>query len=333
MASNKDAQTRYLALDKCFSNQFKKYFIEDLIEACNVALLNRNPDSKGVQRRQVFEDIKYMEETWNLALDKVKVGRRIHYRYNDPKFSIEKQPLNQSEIEQLKSAMELLARFEGMPQFGWVNELMPKLQQSFLLERNHKPIISFDNNQYLTGIERLGMLFQSILYKQVLCIQYQPFHNEEASELIIHPYYLKQYNNRWFLFGLNSKYEKIFNLALDRIIAVREENILFIENTLCDFNEYFDDIVGVTRLEKSDVIEILLSFDLKTAPYILSKPLHGSQKVKSRTDQELVISIEVSPNYELESALLAFGEKVKVLEPESFRKLIAGRLKAAVSMY
>jgi predicted DNA-binding transcriptional regulator YafY len=167
----------------------------------------------------------------------------------------------------------------------------------------------------------------------VLCIQYQPFHSDEASELIIHPYYLKQYNNRWFLFGLNSKYGKIFNLALDRIIAVREENILFIENTLCDFNEYFDDIVGVTRLEESAVTEILLSFDLKTAPYIISKPLHGSQKIKSRTDQELVISIEVSPNYELESALLAFGEKVKVLEPESFRTLIAGRLKAAVSMY
>ncbi|KAA0989269.1 helix-turn-helix transcriptional regulator [Dyadobacter aurulentus] len=218
--------------------------------------------------------------------------------------------------------MELLARFEGMPQFGWVNELMPKLQQSFLLEPNHAPIISFDNNQYLTGIERLGMLFQCILYKQVLRIQYQPFHNEETSELIIHPYYLKQYNNRWFLFGLNSKYEKIFNLALDRIVEVREEDVPFIENTLCDFNEYFDDIVGVTRLEESAVTEILLSFDLKTAPYILSKPLHGSQKVKSRTDQELVISIEVSPNYELESALLAFGEKVKVLEPESFRTLI-----------
>lgn len=333
MATNKDAQTRYLALDKCFSNPFKRYFMEDLVEACSAALSNRNPDSRGVQRRQVFEDIKYMEEAWNFTLDRVKVGKRTYYRYSAPKFSIEKQPLNQSEIEQLKSAMELLARFEGMPQFGWVNELMPKLEHSFLLERNQAPIISFDNNQYLTGIERLGQLFQSILYKQVLCIQYQPFHSEEASELVIHPYYLKQYNNRWFLFGLQYESGRIFNLALDRIIDIRDENVHFIENTLCDFNEYFEDIIGVSKWEQSTVTEILLSFDSKTAPYVLSKPLHGSQRIRSKTKEELVISIEVAPNYELESTLLAFGEKIKVLAPESIKEMIRERLKVAIGRY
>ena len=38
MATNKHATIRYLALDRCFSNFGKKFFIDDLINACNTAL-------------------------------------------------------------------------------------------------------------------------------------------------------------------------------------------------------------------------------------------------------------------------------------------------------
>ena len=41
---------------------------------------------------------------------------------------------------------------------------------------------------------------------------------DKEIDFIIHPYYLKQFNNRWFLFGLNDQYKTISNLALDRII-------------------------------------------------------------------------------------------------------------------
>ena len=61
MAVNKNAQTRYHVLDKCFSNPVKKYFIQDLIDAIEKVLLEIDPDSNGIKRRQVEEDIKYME--------------------------------------------------------------------------------------------------------------------------------------------------------------------------------------------------------------------------------------------------------------------------------
>ena len=38
MGTNQHAVIRYQALDRCFSNWGKKYFIEDLIEACNNAI-------------------------------------------------------------------------------------------------------------------------------------------------------------------------------------------------------------------------------------------------------------------------------------------------------
>ena len=333
MAINKNALLRYQTLDKCFSNPVRKYFYDDLIEACNTALSLINPDTTGVKRRQIEEDIKYMEEKWDIPLSRIRDGKKIYFRYSDTKFSIDNQPLNQAEIEQIKSAMQILTRLEGMPQFSWVNELMSKLHQEFLLEKEAAPIMSFDSNQYLTGIEHLGRLFHSILYRQPLVIQYQSFRSTSSVVWILHPYYLKQYNNRWFLFGLNDVDSRLTNLALDRIISIDEASASFIPNEQYDFETYFEDIIGVTRLEGKEAVEIHLAFDYQTAPYILSKPLHGSQKVKSKDARELVISIEVIPNYELESCILAFGEKVQVIKPEAFRQVIKQRIEKATGLY
>ena len=68
MATNKHAQIRYRALDKCLSNRGRHFFIEDLIKACNEALYQYTGDNKysdplvpGISRRQIFDDIAYME--------------------------------------------------------------------------------------------------------------------------------------------------------------------------------------------------------------------------------------------------------------------------------
>ena len=107
MSTNKHAIIRYQALDKCFSNTGKRYYIEDLLEACNDALYEFDPNSLGIKKRQLYDDVRFMESSqgWSIPLEKVKDGRRAFYRYEDVSFSINNQPLNDAEAEQLKSAM------------------------------------------------------------------------------------------------------------------------------------------------------------------------------------------------------------------------------------
>jgi len=221
MATNKNALIRYKVLDQCFSNPGRRYFIDDLIEACNLVLADISADSTGISRRQIFDDIAFMEssEGWSIDLERLKDGKKTYYRYSDTSFSINNMPLTEIEIVQLKSAIDILSQFKGMPQFEWVHELLPKLQQGISNHSEAKNIIEFDNNQYLKGIEHIGTLYQAIYYKKVLDIKYQSFDLLEPYHLIMHPGFLKQYNNRWFLFGFNpdkNKYD--WNLALDRII-------------------------------------------------------------------------------------------------------------------
>jgi predicted DNA-binding transcriptional regulator YafY len=96
-----------------------------------------------------------------------------------------------------------------------------------------------------------------------------------------------------------------------------------------DWEDYFYDIIGVTRLPNVVPEEIKLLFSSDIAPYVSTKPLHLSQKTK-QLDSGLEVRIKVIPNFELESLILSFGENVKIIEPEWFKNKIKDRQLKAV---
>jgi hypothetical protein len=80
MATNKNAPIRYHTLDRCFQNLGVKYFIEDLVDACCLALQNYSNNQHGIEKRQIFEDIKFMENEQGCAifLLRYKEGKEIY---------------------------------------------------------------------------------------------------------------------------------------------------------------------------------------------------------------------------------------------------------------
>lgn len=336
MATNKNALIRYKVLDSCFRNPGKRYFIEDLIEECERVLLDIDPNSDGISRRQILQDISFMEssEGWQIELQREREGKRVFYRYPNPSFSINNMPLNEVEINQLQSAVDILSQFKGMPQFEWVNELLPKLKQGMAAKESSLSIIEFDSNQYLKGIEHLGVLYNAIFYKKVLLISYQPYENETPFDVLMHPYFLKQYNNRWFLFGYNPEKEKYdWNLAIDRVTGILEKKERYKKNTVIDWQEYFEDIIGVTKPDNAELQEIILYFYGKTGKYMESKPLHGSQKSRWINETTLEVKLNLLINYELERLILSYADSVKVIQPENLKIKIAQRLVCAVNNY
>ena len=334
MATNKNAQIRYKILDNCFRNSGRRYFIEDLIAACNKKLLEIAPDSKGISRRQIFEDIHFMEssEGWEIDLLRLKDGKRVYYRYADTGFSINNMPLNESDINRLQTTLQTISQFKGMPQFEWMYELLPKLKQGSA-DVYAPEIMEFENNQDLKGMEHIGVLYDTILYKKVLKINYLQSFKEEV-QLIIHPYYLKQYNSRWFLFGYNPEKDRYdWNLPLDRIVEINEIHKPYIPNTLIDWNEYFDDIIGVTKPGNAVPEKITLHFYEKTGHYIESKPIHGYQKHRWLDSNTLEVDVELIINYELERFILSYADCVKVIRPQSLVEQIKTRMKKGLNQY
>lgn len=335
MSTNKHAIIRYQTLDKCFRNTGKRYYINDMLEACNSSLFEFDGNSDGIKKRQLYDDIRFMEseQGWSIPLEKIKDGRRVYYQYEDPSFSINNQPLNDNEAEQIKSAMLVLGRFKGLPQFEWVNELIPKLDQTFNLSNQNQEIISFDTNEFLIGAEFISPLFKAIQHQQSLEVSYQSFNSENAQQINFHPYHLKQYNNRWFVFGKNDDYDNLTNLALDRIKAIEHASIKFDPSQMINFEEYFEDIIGVTKPIDAELTKIVLKATNKLAPYIKTKPIHGSQKKIEETKDCFIFSIEVIPNYELNKQILSFGDGLEVLEPITIREDVTNLIEISYNNY
>jgi predicted DNA-binding transcriptional regulator YafY len=100
-----------------------------------------------------------------------------------------------------------------------------------------------------------------------------------------------------------------------------------------DWTEHFEDLIGVSKKEGVMPIKIKLWVNSFTAPYVLTKPLHGSQRKISLDEDGLILELELIPNYEFYQRILGFGEAVKVLSPENVVERIVKSLTVALSHY
>ena len=336
MAITKNPLIRYKILDKCFRNPYKTYYFETLLETINEALYEITGDDKGIKTRQLRDDIAFMRsaEGWNIELGEFNDGKKKVYRYEDLNFSINNAPLNEIEMDQFQSAIQVLSQFEGMPQFDGIQAIIAKLKTDLKTTTNEKPFIGFDSTQDLKGIEHFSTLYNAVQNNIPLEITYKDFKNEEPYTYVFHPHYLKEYNNRWFLFGLHQEYNRPdWNVAIDRIVAVSPIAVPFIANQSIDWPDYFSDMIGVSKSADAVLENVILHFNQMTGKYMESKSIHETQKHKWIDENTLEVKINVIINYELERLIMSYGESVRVVEPSHLKEQIKSRLLSSLNNY
>ena len=340
MPSNKNAFNRYLILDELLSDRFHDYSIEDLTHILEVRLAKDG--FEGVGRRCVEKDIVYLENEpifAEIERYKSETGKRC-VRYADPTFSIFNKKLSNEERSLLCEVLETIGQFDGLDNFEWLEDFKSKLGVN-----EHEKIIYFSNNPYLKNSNLLGRLFSYIANKVAVHLTYCPFGEEVQKEIDLHPYFLKQYNNRWYVIGAADSDGKILTYALDRIINVYPLPGLSYRLCTEDLTERYEDIIGITYYENEPIDEIIFWASDDARGYIDTKPLHGSQRViKEDGSAELhsmypslkkgkFYSIDCILNYELIRELCSFGSDVIVLSPEHIQKAIRCRIKAMKDSY
>lgn len=337
MAITKNPLIRYKILDSCFRNPYKKFSKEILLETLNEKLMEIFDDeSHCIKLRQMQDDIAFMKsaEGWSIELAEEFEGKKRIFRYEDLNFSINNAPLNEIELSEFQSAVQVLSQFEGMPQFEGIQEIIAKLKFDLKADDNKLPFIGFETNQDLKGMEYFSELYNATQKQLPLQITYQDFKAIKPYTFTFHPYYLKQYNNRWFLFGLNEEAMKSdWNVAIDRIKAIEASNIKFIPNSTIDWQDYFSDIIGVSKPIDSEVEEIILHFNNITGKYMENKPIHETQRHKWLNEETLEVRIKVIPNYELERLILSNGESAELIKPEYLREKIKKNIEKSRSLY
>ena len=327
MATNKHAQIRFTILDRCFSNFNRLYDYDDLLDEVNHELYELG--TEGVKLRQLQYDIEHMKSDagWAIELDDdLKKGRKKAFRYQDRDFSIANHPLNVDDIEQLETTIAILSRYKHRAEFSWLEELLPRMVQAFnLVASGDNGIVSYQENFDLKGRQHISTLFNLIVKRKQIRICYEPY-GKPQFHVVVFPYHVKQYNNRWFLLCYNEEYKTISNYPLDRINSIEELSDSFELNDI-NWLDYFDDVIGVTKPEDGKLEKIYLKFSEQRINYVLTKPLHGSQKIDRTDDEGRTVIIEVIPNNELYQLLLSFGEDVIVMSPLEVRNELVERIR------
>lgn len=327
MPNTKFSFIRCRILDKCLRSP-KLNQIQDLMEACEKEL------NMSISRRTIYNDIDFMKSNdgWNAPIDTIKDGNRRYYHYTDADFSIDKMPLSEAQLKQIQGAVDLLNSFEGLPQFVGLEDSLAKLGLT-ALNTKAKPCFGLDHNEYVGGLSHLTPLFNAIQYNNVLKIDYKPF-DEEAMNLVFHPQFLKQYNNRWYIFGVEQNHQdQIWNLALDRIESLDTTKDHPYIKLDVNWKEYFEDVIGVTNLDNAPVEKIHFLVHGKTAHYLYTKPLHGSQHHNWLDDNTLDVTLNVKINFELTRTLLSYAPYITILEPQSLIDSHKESLQKALEQY
>lgn len=334
MPVNRNALIRYKTLDNCLRNRFRKWTLDDLIDACSEALYDYEGIEKGVSKRTVQMDLQVMRSDKLGYHAPIVVEDKKYYIYADPDYSITNIPLTDQDLSKLTEAVDFLKQFKGFTHFQGLSGMIQKLEDKIQVSKTkERPVIDLEKNENLKGLEHIDPIFQAITQKQYIILTYQSFRARTSSVFNFHPALLKEYRNRWFVLGKKKKDAGFMLLALDRIESLERSinpAIAFDPSTV---SEFFQDVIGVSVNIDEAPQEVILAIDHSNAPYVLTKPIHHSQQLIKKTDHGILISLQVQLNYELEREILGFGDTIKVISPSQLRARIKEKLNHALDLY
>lgn len=296
--------------------------------------------SEDFSDRTIQQDITEMKEDTRLgyyAPIEYNKSRRA-YTYTEDGYTIKNFKLVPEEIDALKFYAECLQVFSGYKLFdaftSGIDKVIDGVQARKVLKpsSNARLIIQTDTLLTAKGNEFIGDMVYAIDNRLLCEIEYLPFDQKKSSRRNLLPLLLREYRNRWYLISYRPDIRRIRTYALDRIKKFSMTEEIMDELTGFDPAKYFNHSFGIITPD-APVETIFLQFTKDQIPYILSLPIHKTQKVIKQTSRSLIISITVMLSYEVYEYILSKSPNVKVIKPTRLAKEIAEKLQLCAKLY
>jgi len=314
-------------------------------------------DKAYIQLKKAFpEVVKALEKVEpGCVIDNGKVGKGRAYRYvgkaDDP-LAAERQAIVQKTVEDY---VEFCKASAGIMPASWFSSFFENTQLLLDTERESEggnTLIRSSLEQNLTNIHLLPVFYKAITDRHVLRFFYQRF-GQEPFELTFHPQFLKEYNGRWFVFGdaerllVDEHNEeeretfKVYNVPLDRIVGDVSmiDNVEYLPAEKGIYQRFFNDIIGVTHEKGAKVEQVVIRTKTEYQHGLLqTKPLHHSQKEtlpfgKYEDGEYGEVTLTIEPNRELRGKILAYGQYLEVIHPQSLREQLKDIIKQQMMQY
>lgn len=160
---------------------------------------------------------------------------------------------------------------------------------------------------------------------------YTPFYRSKASEgIIIEPYFLRIFKQRWYVIGYNSKDRMVKTYSLDRVntLTLTEEHF---DDPGISVKEFFKNFFGIMTT-KSEAKHVVLRADSEQAKYLRALPLHPSQR-ETMGDGYSDFDYHLCITYDFIQELLSKGSRIMVVAPAELKAAVVEELRKSLSNY
>ena len=184
---------------------------------------------------------------------------------------------------------------------------------NFKEKNNALSYVEFENRAAIETLPNFKTVLNAIQQQLPISFKHHSFYHLKEEIYTLKPYFLKQYQNRWYVIGETEKGYRTF--GIDRIENITIGTKKFKPKTE-EAKDKFSHVIGLNYVDhKMETIK--LSFHISQKPYLVSLPLHSSQKeINPENDETFDIKLLIHPNFEFQQQILKYGSLVKVLEPK-----------------
>ena len=338
MPANKYALIRYRTIDRCLRNEARPFPCkEELRAACEEALYGSDGDR--ISTSTLEKDLNAMRYDGALGYYAPIAYHRDErgYYYEEEDFSIDNLQLNDEELESIRFAARTLVQFRNVPMFSQFGQAIGKIDDRLRMapDLDTAPldsIVQFESAPATRGSEHLQPLLQAIQGRRLVSLSYRKFKSEEAYALLIHPYLLKEYRNRWYVIAWNPDRSDYRTYGLDRIKSVEEQDDGFAFRSDFDADHFFKHSIGISKSTEAPQ-DLRVRCNQLEYEYLAAQPVHPSQQL-TRIDEDVYeLQLHVMVTFELVHFLLGLGATIEVIAPESLRQRMEAVHRAALDRY
>jgi len=334
MSKNLQALIRYRIIDKCLRMRNKFWTLDELAIECSDALAEITGTDVIPHNRTIAGDLSVMrggDLGYEAPIDFDRNAKG--YTYKDKNFSISQGTMNPNELKLMKEGIVTLRQFIDVQGLEDLFHLVKSVERKIHINEDENRYIYLDSTNHYKGQSFINPILNALRENKFLSVKYLPFGWNEELNFQFQPFFLKEYNNRWFVFGRNLNDERIYNYALDRIVDIEKLQEQYYQEDFRDVITKLDSIIGVTIPDPFEVVDLEFKISKPRANYVITKPIHSSQKVLSENKDFIMFQVSLAVNNELISTLLSFGKDLTVTSPKKVKQLIHDILAKSVSNY
>ncbi len=331
---NISAQMRYQVIDRRLRNPDIRNHWEDLAEACAMAAAEYTGKRVSPSRRTIAYDIQRMRSGALGYNAPIGFDKKNGYYYANPRFSIYNVPISNHVLDECREAVHILRNLTRNEKLFSLQKAIMTLEEKLNLQVDHlqKPVIYFEKSLNEQGQRWLNEVYEKIRLKKVMTVSYRPF-DKTSTTHTLSPYFIKEYNNRWYVIGYEHIMQKIINIAMDRFEGVQASLQSFIPADHLDHDTMYKYVYGVTIPEQVKPEKIVFKAKTLLSRYLDTKPIHDSQCNLHSDVNGSLFSLFVVVNYEIRHKLLSYGADIEVLEPQSLRHEMMENAKKTLALY